>query len=183
MDYTTVLSYLYPGITFLPISGDCRIVVDGFGNTTIQNWNTAKLGTQPTLTQLEAAWGAAQLAQARASQTTLLRGNCDAAITGGFVSSALGAAHTYPSTLIDQHNLASSVVASLLPNLPSGWTTKFWVMDSTGAWSLAPHTAAQIQQAGLDGKAWVTAQQEKLASLNAQIDAATTVSAVQAIIW
>jgi hypothetical protein len=38
-------------------------------------------------------------------------------------------------------------------------------------------------QAGLDGKAWVTTQQENLASLLAQVAAATTVSAVQAVVW
>jgi len=123
------------------------------------------------------------LAQAQAKQNALLTASCIAAITGGFISSALGSPYTYPSTLTDQHNLAVSVMASLLPNLPTGWTTPFWVMDSAGAWSFTPHTAAQIQQAGLDGKAWVTTQQETLASLDAQVWAATTVAAVQAIIY
>ena len=123
------------------------------------------------------------LSSAQAAQAVQLRADCKSAITGGFSSSALGTANTYPSTLLDQHNLAASIVASLMPNLPSGWTTPYWVMDRTGAWSFTPHTAAQIQQAGLDGKAWVTTQQEKLASLNAQIEVATTVSEVTAIIW
>ena len=146
-------------------------------------WNTAKLGPQPTLAQLEAAWPVAQLQAAQATQRTLINASCIAAMTGGFQSSALGTANTYPSTLTDQHNLSGSVIASLLPNLPSTWTTPFWCQDSTGAWSLVQHTSAQIQQVGIDGKSWITAQQEKLASLNAQIDAAGTVSAVQAVVW
>ena len=132
---------------------------------------------------LQAIPAAMLLSQAQAAQKVLLRASCVSAIVSGFVSSALGSAYTYPSTLTDQHNLSGSVVASLLPNLPSTWTTPFWVMDSTSAWSFAPHTAAQIQQAGLDGKAWITTCQQKKTSLDAQIDAATTVSAVQSVVW
>ena len=123
------------------------------------------------------------LQRAQTIQKALVNASCVSAMTGGFTSSALGSAYTYPFTLTDQHNLSGSVVASLLPNLPSGWTTSFWCMDSAGAWSFAPHTAAQIQQVGMDGKAWIAAQQEKLASLNAQIEVATTVSAVQSVLW
>jgi hypothetical protein len=50
-------------------------------------------------------------------------------------------------------------------------------------WSFAPHNAAQIQQAGSDGKAWVLSCQSKLQTLLAQVSAATTVAAVQAINW
>lgn len=182
MDYTTILSYLFPGIVLSPLGGDCQIVCRSTG-TTIQNWNTPKLGPQPTLAQLEAAWPAAQLQAAKTTQRAIVNASCVAAMTGGFQSSALGSAYTYPSTMTDQHNLSGSVLASLLPNLSSTWTTSFWVMDSTSAWSFAPHTAAQIQQAGLDGKAWITTCQQKKTSLDAQIDAATTVSAVQSVVW
>jgi hypothetical protein len=177
-----VLAYLYPGIDLGPDSADCFcVMLRGVG--AITHWNAPKLGTQPTLTQLEAAWPAAQLASAKTQQSALLTALCDKAITDGFISSALGTANTYPSTLTDQHNLSGSVIASLIPNLPSTWTTKFWVMDSSGAWTFAAHTAAQIQQAGLDGKAWVTTQQEKLESLKAKVKAATTVTAVSDIVW
>ena len=124
---------------------------------------------------------AAQLQAAQTAQRTLITASAVAAMTGGFQSSALGAAYTYPSTLTDQHNLSGSVVASLLPNLPSTWTTPFWCQDSAGTWAMVQHTAAQIQQVGLDEKAWIVSCQEKLAGLNAQIAAAQTVSGVQAI--
>lgn len=180
MDVSAIILSLYPSA--IPLTD---FVVSKPWNQPVQivRWNAAKLGVQPTFAQLEAAWPAAQLQAAQASQKTRVQASCVAAITSGFVSSALGSPNTYPSTLTDQHNLSGSVIASLLPNLPSGWTTSFWCMDSTGAWAFTPHTAAQIQQAGLDGKAWITAQQEKLASLNAQIEVATTVSEVTAIIW
>ena len=179
MNYSIVISYLYPTAV---VEVDFSVLLNGT-EWSITKWNAAKLGPQPTLAQLEAAWPAAQLQAAQATQRALINASCVSAMTGGFTSSALGSAYTYPFTLTDQHNLSGSVVASLLPNLPSGWTTSFWCMDSAGAWSFAPHTAAQIQQVGMDGKAWIAAQQEKLASLNAQIEVATTVSAVQSVLW
>lgn len=123
------------------------------------------------------------LAAVQAAQIALLRAACDAAITGGYTSSALGAPHTYPSTVLDQQNMIASVTASLLPGLAAGWTTPFWCEDSTGAWAMAPHTAAQIQQAGSDGKAAVVAAQQHLATLSAEVAAAATTAAVQAIAW
>lgn len=123
------------------------------------------------------------LPAAQAAQIAVLRTACGAAITGGYSSSALGTVHTYPSTPTDQANMQASVVASLLPNLPAGWTTVFWCADTAGTWAMLSHTAAQIQQAGSDGKTWITAQQTKLATLSAQVEAATTVAAVQAITW
>ena len=153
------------------------------GAQIITYWNTTKLGQQPTLTQLEAAWPAAQLQAAQTAQRALINASCIAAMTGGFQSSALGAPYTYPSTLTDQHNLSGSVVASLLPNLPSTWTTPFWCKNSSGVWAMVEHTAAQIQQVGIDGKAWITTCQQQKASLDARINAATTVSAVQSVLW
>ncbi len=123
------------------------------------------------------------LAQPQAAQIAILRAAAAAAITGGYQSSALGAAHTYPSTTNDQINMLGSVAASMLPSLPAGWTTEFWCADSTGAWAFQPHTAAQIQAAGNDGKAWVTACQTKLATLAAEVTAATTLAAVRGVVW
>lgn len=123
------------------------------------------------------------LAAAQTAQLARLSDACRAAILSGFTSSALGTVHSYPSNPTDQTNLAGSVLASLLPDLAAGWTTPFWCADSAGAWMFAEHTAAQIQQAGSDGKAMVVAAQTKLAGLNAEVAAASTVAAVQAIVW
>lgn len=123
------------------------------------------------------------LASAQAAQSTLLSAACAAQIVAGFTSPALDSIHTYPSKATDQANLSASVLASLMPNLPANWTTPFWCADSTGAWSYQAHTVAQIQQAGLDGKAAILAAQVRLATLNAQIAAATTITAVEAITW
>ena len=121
------------------------------------------------------------LAQAQQSQAATISSACAAAITGGFQSSALGKPYTYPSTQTDQSNLNANVVSSLLPNLPSNWTTFQLCMDSKGNWAYLPNTAAQIQQVGSDGKATILACLTRNATLQAQVAAATTVAAVQAI--
>lgn len=125
----------------------------------------------------------ATLAGAKVAQIAAITGACHVAITAGFVSSALGAAHTYPAQMTDQQNLAASVLASLMPNLPSGWTTPFWCEDGSGSWLYANHTATQIQQVGQDGKTAIIVAIQKKAALVAQINAATTAAAVQAITW
>jgi hypothetical protein len=133
--------------------------------------------TPPAPTEAE------QLAAAQAAQTTRLRAACEAEIVGGYSSAALGAAHTYPSTPTDQANMAASVIASLLPGLAPGWTTPFWCVDTAGVWTFAAHSAAQIQQVGRDGKAFVIAAQRRLATLSAEIAATADIAAVQAVVW
>lgn len=123
------------------------------------------------------------LADAQAAQAALLNSSCASAIISGFTSSALGALYTYPSQMTDQQNLTACVVASMYAGLPTGWTTAFWCVDSTAKWAWVPHTAAQIQQVGEDGKAAVMGFQEQNATLQAQVTAATTVDAVAAIVW
>lgn len=123
------------------------------------------------------------LAEAQAAQIATLDAACQAAIYKGFTSSALGATYTYPASDTDQRNLIASVTASLLPNLPSTWTAPFWCADSSGNWAMREHTAAQIQKAGSDGQTAITALRLQNASLAAQVAAATTVAAVQAIVW
>lgn len=123
------------------------------------------------------------LAEAQSKQIEINSAACSDAITSGFQSSALGSAHTYPSKVTDQQNLTASVVASLVPGNPSNWSTPFWCQDENGAWSYVNHSAAQIQQVGQDGKAAILAALSKNATLQAQVMAATSVSAVQAITW
>lgn len=124
-----------------------------------------------------------QLAVAQQAQVAVLDAACKAAIYAGFLSSALGTAHTYPALDTDQQNLSASVLASLMPSVGSGWTTPFWCYDSAGAWSYAEHTAPQIQQVGQDGKAAILAAITKKAQLAAQVNAAASVQAVQSIVW
>ena len=108
---------------------------------------------------------------------------CAECIVGGFRSAALGAEHIYPSRQTDQINLMGSVTGSLLPDLPSDWTTPFWCADEAGVWAFRAHTAAQIQQAGAAGKAHVVACQAALAELSAAVLAAPSEEALRQILW
>lgn len=123
------------------------------------------------------------LDQVKALHVATLRAACEASITGGFKSAALGAVHTYPSDMKAQINLMGSVTDSLMPNLASDWQTPFWVCDAAGVWTYKMHSAAQIQQAGRDGKALVISCQTLIDNLTNDVLAATTPAAVAAIVW
>lgn len=139
----------------------------------IQNGKLAIV--QPTSEQL--------LAQAQQAQASVISASCGAAITGGFQSSALGKACSYPSGVTDQVNLSVNVLLSMYPDLPDNWMTRNLCADSEGLWDYRPHTAAQIQQAGSDGKAAIMACLTKNATLQAQIKAAPDMASVQQIVW
>jgi hypothetical protein len=123
------------------------------------------------------------LHDAKIDKLQQLSAACQAQIYSGFTSSALGAVHTYPARYKDQMNLSASVISSLLPGLPENWTTPFWCMDSDGVWAFVPHTAAQIQQVGLDGKAAIVDALSKNEALSGQVMKATTIESVNLIVW
>ncbi|MBU3625745.1 hypothetical protein ICN48_05785 [Polynucleobacter sp. JS-Safj-400b-B2] len=128
---------------------------------------------QPTAAQ--------KLAQAQQAQLATISSACAAAIVGGFKSSALGKSYTYPSNETDQLNLSGSVMSSLFPNLPANWTTLQACCDENSNWAYLPHTVAQIQQVGIDFKTFKLNCLTRNATLQAQVAAAKTVDAVQAI--
>jgi hypothetical protein len=116
------------------------------------------------------------LDEARAAQALVVGMACKQAIVGGFVSDALGSEHTYASKPEDQVNLIGAV-ASGLPSVD------FWCADQDGAWSLAPHTAAQIHQVLADAAIQRMLCSAKLQTLTAAIDSANTVDQVAAVVW
>ncbi len=124
-----------------------------------------------------------EIGQVKLGQSAVVRAACAAAISGGFLSSALGKPYTYPSTETDQSNLAANVISSIYPNLPEDWTTLHLCCDGAGNWAYLPHTAPQIQQVGSDSKAAIMASLTRNAALQAQIEAATDVASVQRIVW
>ncbi|MDN7998037.1 hypothetical protein QZN00_12855 [Burkholderia multivorans] len=114
------------------------------------------------------------LAQAQAAQIARLSQACANAIVSGFTSDALGSAYTYPSTPTDQMNQATIAQSS------SGGL--LWC-EAAGSWAMKSHTQAQAQAVVASFSAWLNKCQQQLVSLVAQVNAATTVSAVQAIAW
>ncbi len=131
----------------------------------------------PSLTVAES------LASAKSAKASELSAACAKAIVNGFTSSALGSAHIYPSDQNDQANLNANVVSSLLPNLPTNWTTPQLCCDSAGVWTYRAHSMSQIQQVGVDGKAAVLLQLAHHVDRRAALQAVTTVEAVNAIVW
>ena len=123
------------------------------------------------------------LEEEKALRIELLNISCSTEIVSGFTSSALGAVHTYPSTVIDQNNMAVNVLSSLYPSLPEEWTTPQLCADSNGVWQYRMHMAAQIQQVGSDGKSTILALLIKKAGLQGQVMAAGTINEIQSIVW
>ncbi|MBU9246360.1 DUF4376 domain-containing protein [Burkholderia multivorans] len=122
------------------------------------------------------------LVAAQAAQIAVVKAACQAAIIAGFTSAALGDEHTYPSTDTDQRNLLSAATAS--QGQSSSWTTVLWCASGSPlAWAFTSHTAAQVQQVSADFLAFRIAAQQKYADLVTKINAATSVSDVQAITW
>lgn len=120
---------------------------------------------------------------AKAEAIGRLSVSCSAAIVGGYVSSALGEPHTYPSNITDQINMMGSVTASLLPLLDHEWKTPFWCRDEAGTWAFRDHTQQQIQTAGSDGKAHIVACQGSLMALTALVMAADPAADLSKIVW
>ena len=141
-------------------------------------WSTSSgaKGTCPTtLVPYTGPWPIPPtLAESQSSQIAALRTACANAITGGFSSSALGSLYNYPSDPLSQSNM-NTVAGS-----PSGGS--LWC-ESGGVWAMKAHTQAQAQAVLASFVAWLNACQTQLATLTGEVNAATTVSAVQAVVW
>ncbi|WP_175992299.1 hypothetical protein [Burkholderia vietnamiensis] len=123
------------------------------------------------------------LTLAKTAQLTSIASAYEGAVLSGFESSALGAAHTYSTTPTDRHNLCMSCVVSVMPNRSADWLAKIWCADPTGAWALADHTPAQLEQLVLDERAFSTALAAKKADLYRKIADANDVESVLALTW
>jgi hypothetical protein len=108
---------------------------------------------------------------------------CADTILGGFVSSALGEAHTYPAKPSDQANLTGSVVRSFYPNVGVDWLTPFWCADADGVWAFRMHTAAQIQHVGDDAVAARLECMGKNEQMQGLVAAAATADELAIINW
>jgi len=144
----------------------------GIGDAYANGIFTPCVSPAPTAAQL--------LTQAQAAQIAKVSASCQATILAGFTSSALGATRNYPSQDTDQRNLLSAVSASV--GAATGWATPIWCAVGD-VWSFESHSAAQVQQVNGDWLAARVVAQKKYADLVAQINAAATVAAVEAIDW
>jgi hypothetical protein len=153
--------------------------VDTSGNATINLWNNA-IGVQPTAAQLTAQLAAMQLAQAQTAQTAVLTAAYTTARYGTPVSLASGSPATtlsFPTDTLTQSNIMGYLVAFTAANAPA----QMPLQDASG--NVQMLTYAQLQtlaqsMATQSMTAWQTLQ-----GLITQVLAATTVAAVQAIVW
>ncbi|MGC0153078.1 hypothetical protein ACPRNU_11505 [Chromobacterium vaccinii] len=120
------------------------------------------------------------LAQARQMQLGHLQGYCQAAITAGFSSCALGEENRYGSQLTDQNNLLSALHGA--EGQAASWTTPLWCSNGE-RWAFHPHSAGQLAQLNGDWLAYRSGLQTKYAELVALIQTATSVVQVQTVIW
>jgi len=170
MNYAQVIQYLYPSAIAL---ADYSCATLGDGTQNIVKWNTAKLGPQPTEAQLEAAWPAAQLQQAQTAQRALIKSSFIATSTANVTDS---------NGIVWEGGMQSgnSIFLGCQLAQQAGQST-ITLYDA----NKAPHNmtiAEGMGVAALIGAAY----QEALAKKNtlyANIDAANSVSEVQAVTW
>lgn len=177
-----VLKVLYP--TALQ-GNDYTLTVDSSGNAAIALWSTTlgtPPGTPPTPAALQAALDSQTLSQAVAAQTATIMAAYNANRYGAPVSISNGTSTlTFPTDALTQQNIAYLLVAFGLPNAVAAPSAGMPLEDSSG--NVQMLTVPQLQQlagaiANQSITAWLT-----LKNLLAQVNAATTVAAVQAVVW
>lgn len=172
MDYGSALQQMYPNID----KSQYELMVDTAGNFSITKWNVA--GTlMPSLTDLQNFWNNNMLPYFKAQKKSELKASRDASVTGGFTSNALGTAHTYLSDATSMVYYNATMNRFL--NDSTFTTIKWWTVDA----GYLDHTKTQFFQLFNDGHQFGVDQDEKLAQLNASVDSATTVAAINAITW
>lgn len=112
------------------------------------------------------------------AKTAAINQACEAAITAGFTSEALGAPHFYSSQLDDQLNLTGAVLRGL--DMP------YACRDEQGVKEFRLHTAAQLRQVGDDFTLYKLQLLQHANELKQQLDTALEagdLDALEAITW
>ncbi|HCK4809064.1 TPA: hypothetical protein N0H39_000531 [Pseudomonas aeruginosa] len=126
----------------------------------------------PQLTLIE------QCKISHARQISTINLACEAAITAGFQSAALGAPHQYSSQLDDQLNLTGAILRGL--DMP------YACRDEQGAKAFRLHTAEQLRQVGDDFTLYKLQLLQHANELKQQLDlalAAGDAEAMELISW
>lgn len=124
------------------------------------------------------------LAAAQQVQLAAITAACAAAIVFGFTSSALGSPYFYPSAPTDQQNLSDAMIDAMLDSNPDRWSMLIWCAHlRDGVWQKVPHNIGHIKRLGRDAIKVRLALRALKDDLAAQINAAETIEAVQAVVW
>lgn len=116
--------------------------------------------------------------ETHARQTSAINQACEAAITAGFTSEALGLPYYYTSQLDDQLNLTGVILA--------GHDSLYACRDQMGAKDFRPHTAEQLRQVGNDFTQFKLQLLQKANGLKYRLDqalAADDLVALDAVTW
>ncbi|NRB42556.1 MAG: hypothetical protein HRU20_29475 [Pseudomonadales bacterium] len=139
--------------------------------------------------QTEAAAGRAEIlryngptiSELASEKIHTLNAACSAVITGGFISTALGANHRYSSTLDDQVNIAGNVQDAQL-----GEDNVHGCYDTSNVKDYRLHTPKQMIQVGRDLKVHKLAALQKANALKVEVATAVDAKdspALSAINW
>jgi hypothetical protein len=153
--------------------------VDAAGDATIALWNNA-IGTEPSTATLESALSASQLTAAKLAQNAVLLRAYENARYGTPVSitTVAGKALSFPSDTATQTNVMGylAVFAGM-----SAKPASVPLLDANSALqSIAPADVQAIAEAILQASQTAFV---KLAGLQSQVSAATTIANVQAVVW
>lgn len=165
--------------------GSYTMSVDTSGNATIALWDNT-LGAEPTTAQLSAALTAMQLAAAQQTQISTVTSAYEAARFGATVSITSGSnTMTFPTDPTTQTNISGLLQGYIADAARNGSNPK---LPTTMPLEDSSKTVQSLTQAQLQDLAVLIVQESvtafnKYKSLVAQINAATTIPAVQAIVW
>jgi hypothetical protein len=168
-----VLAILFPNAA----PGSWQVTTDTFGNASIALWNNS-IGAQPTAAQLTAALASVQLQQTQAAQVATLNASYQTARYGTPVTLISGTATlSFPTDVATQTNVTGYLVAFTATTAPATMP----LQDVNGVTQQVTYAQLQTLAASIATQS-ITAY-TTLEGLLAQVGAATTAAAVQAIVW
>lgn len=175
-DLQEAVSYLFPASVY---GQNYTAAVDTQGNATINLWSNA-LGVQPTPAALTTALNDASLNAASAVQVAALTSSYQAARWGRDVilDQSGGGKLVFPSDASTQSNVMGYLVAYASPNQPPKTMP---LLDASGVVQQVTYSQLSLL-AGMIADRAITAF-TLYQSLLAQIKAATTVAAIEAVVW
>lgn len=173
-DFKNAITYLFPKAVY---TVDYTAALDVNKSATLLLWNPT-LGEAPTADQITAALSAYNLANVKAPQIATIEAAYETARYGTPVSLTVGSnTLSFPTDTATQTNITGYLVAFNATNAPATMP----LQDASGAVQML--TYAQLQTLALTIANNSMTVWQKMAGLIAQINAATTIAAVQAVVW
>lgn len=176
MDFGLTMLHMFPNIS----PAQYELMGQPDGTVSITRWDSTDT-PQPTEQEVIDFWNSAKgmLNHFKDLKKQELSLKCDETIQAGFVSSALGAAHTYPATIESMIYFNSTLLR--FNNDPTFTTLKQLTLDA----GYLDHSKEQFIQVFNDGHQFGLQIDGKLALLKAKVDSVEvdTIDKVNAITW